>query len=155
MTASTDHEAFREKFMIDQLGLLDDGEWILSVRPGQLTLGSLVLSSARGVADFSGIPANSGTGFMSMLAKAESMAKTLFGATRINAVCLMMQDPVVHFHLLPRYAQPVERYGRVWADQDWPGPPVFRPVTTPREILDALRAGMVEWLKLDAARTRR
>ncbi len=153
MSASSNHEAFRKKFMLDQLGLLDDGDWILSVRPGQLTLGSMVLSSARGIADFSGMPANSGTGFMSMLAKAESMAKTLYGATRINAVCLMMQDPVVHFHILPRYDQPVERYGFFWRDEDWPAAPVFRPVTTPSGILDEIRTEITEWLNQNYART--
>jgi len=153
MSGSTAHEAFREKFMIDQLGLLDDGEWTLLVRPGQLTLGCMVLSSTRGIKDFSGIAASSGSNFITMLAKAETVAKTLYGAVRINAVCLMMQDPVIHFHIIPRYDQLIERYGIIWRDEDWPAPPVFRPLVTPNETLIKIKAGIADWLFQAPSRT--
>lgn len=139
-------EAFREKFKIPELSLLDDGAWILSVRPGQLTLGSMVLSSASGRADFSALEPESGPGFLNMLMKAEAVAKALYGAVRINAVCLMMQDPVVHFHILPRYDKPVERYGLIWRDEDWPGPPVFRPLASPGDQLENIRNEISAWL---------
>ena len=153
MAINADYEGFRGKFMLDQLCLLDDGTWILSVRPGQLTLGSMVLSSAQGVADFTRLPSSSGAGFIDMLAKAETIARSLYGAIRINAVCLMMQDPIVHFHILPRYDQPVERYGLFWRDEDWPTPPVFRPVTTPDEVLQEIMNDLTEWLRKATTRT--
>lgn len=151
-STSAAYELFKNKFMMDQLGLMDDGEWILSVRPGQLTLGSMVLSSTRGIKDFSGLDTGSGAGFIAICAKAETIARELFGAVRINVICLMMQDPVVHFHILPRYDEPVERYGLLWRDEDWPAPPVFRPLVSPDEVLQEIKGDIAAWLDQASAR---
>jgi diadenosine tetraphosphate (Ap4A) HIT family hydrolase len=153
MSVNEDLEKFREKFMIERLIVLDDGEWTLSVRPGQLMLGSMVLSSTLGSVDFAGIATSSGSGFISMLERAEAVTRALYGAVRINVICLMMQDPVVHFHILPRYDRPVERYGLVWQDEDWPGPPVFRPLVTPGGIVQEIRNGIVDWFNQVDQRT--
>jgi hypothetical protein len=41
------------------------------------------------------------------------------------AVWVLLQDPLFHFHLLPRYGAPVEFAGRQWHDSGWPGPPTL------------------------------
>ena len=38
---------------------------------------------------------------------------------------LMMVDPDVHFHVLPRYAQSRSFAGLEFRDHGWPGPPGF------------------------------
>lgn len=132
-------QAFREKFRLDDLTLETRGGWVLSLRPAQLTLGSMVLSLASGGQDLAGLTAAEGAGLAEGLGRAERLAREGLGAERINALCLMMMDPVVHFHILPRYAAPVERHGVTWQDADYPGPPVIRPVDTPEPLLMALR----------------
>ena len=42
---------------------------------------------------------------------------------RINYLMLMMVDPHVHFHVIPRYSGSREWGGLEFADQGWPGPP--------------------------------
>jgi len=37
---------------------------------------------------------------------------------------LMMVDPDVHFHVLPRYENPREFGGRTHNDRFWPKPPI-------------------------------
>lgn len=79
-----------------------------------------------------------------MLGIAEHLAKEQFAAVRINVICLMMKDPVVHFHVLPRFDREMELYGERWRDEDWPGPPVLRRVETSEDVL----LKMVQHLRL-------
>ena len=41
----------------------------------------------------------------------------------MNYLMLMMVDAHVHFHVLPRYADVLDRVGQQWRDPAWPGPP--------------------------------
>jgi diadenosine tetraphosphate (Ap4A) HIT family hydrolase len=131
-------ERFRDTFKLDALTIQEDDGWILSVRPGQLTIGSMVISSARGHLDFQEFGPQEASGLTSAIALAERLAKQELGAVRINLACLMMKDPVVHFHVVPRYDRSIDRYGATWEDRDWPGPPTFRKVETPAHVLDSL-----------------
>ncbi len=135
----TDLAAFRAKFRLDDLHLTACDGWVLSLRPAQLTLGAMVLSVASGTQDLAALNDTEASGLARGLGLAERLAREVYGAARINALCLMMQDPVVHFHILPRYAAPVPRHGRTWSDADWPGPPVIKPAETPEPVLLALR----------------
>jgi diadenosine tetraphosphate (Ap4A) HIT family hydrolase len=42
---------------------------------------------------------------------------------RINYLMLMMVDPNVHFHVIPRYSEPRSWDGIAFPDAGWPGPP--------------------------------
>lgn len=132
-------DAFRTKFRVAELEVARPPGWVLSVRPGQLTLGAMVLSVESGAQDLAALDAAAGAGLAEGLGLAERLAREVYGAVRINALCLMMQDPVVHFHILPRYDRAVERHGRLWQDSDWPAPPTIRPASDPDEILWAVR----------------
>ncbi|AMD02400.1 hypothetical protein [Halomonas chromatireducens] len=138
MTQENMLTAFRETFQLDGLTILQNEHWVLSVRPEQLTLGSMVLSSAKGKTELSQLTAEEGAELAQMLGKAETLAKKKFGAIRINAVCLMMKDPIVHFHIFPRYDRNVEVDGIIWRDEDYPSPPVIRKIDTDIELLDYL-----------------
>lgn len=133
-----DLQAFRAKFRLDDLHLVRRDGWVLSLRPGQLTLGAMVLSVASGAQDLAALDDGEALGLTRGLGLAERLAREVYGAARINALCLMMQDPVVHFHILPRYGAPVTRHGRLWQDADWPGPPRICPAETPEPVLKAL-----------------
>jgi diadenosine tetraphosphate (Ap4A) HIT family hydrolase len=137
---------FRETFRLDELTIQDRQGWTLSVRPAQITLGSMVVSSTAGHLDFQAIEHEEAMGLTAAFADAERVAKAALGAVRINIVCLMMKDPVVHFHVLPRYDHVAERYGATWRDADWPGPPTFGPAPTAdtvlRSIVRELRASI-------------
>lgn len=124
---------FQKKFRIDEFQIACVHGWILSVRPSQLTLGSLVLSAQSGEESFAVLEAK--TGLLEGFSISENMAKDVFGAVRINVLCLMMQDPIVHFHIIPRYDKAVERYGEVWVDEAWPAPPDMSPKATKEQTL--------------------
>lgn len=116
---------FRAAFRLPELTIAEADGWALSTRPGQLTLGSMVLSIRSGATSWAGVTESEGRGLAGWLAKAERLVAVLYGADKINAICLMMKDPIIHFHVIPRYSKDVERYGTVWTDVDWPKPPTF------------------------------
>jgi diadenosine tetraphosphate (Ap4A) HIT family hydrolase len=138
---------FRAKFRLDELTLHESDDWTLSVRPVQPVLGSLVLSSRHDALSFSEVPTGAGAGMLELMGRAEKAARDLFGAVRLNALCLMMQDPLFHMHLLPRYGEPVTHGGIAWVDSGWPGPPNLADSQAERDQLnEILRSyGSVDW----------
>lgn len=139
-------EAFRAKFQLDDLTLEERDGWVLSLRPGQLTLGAMVLSVASGTQDLAALTPVEGAGLATGLGRAERLAREHLGAVRINALCLMLQDPIVHFHILPRYDAPRTHAGQLWQDPDWPGPARIVPLVTPAHHLAALKRDMKDAL---------
>ena len=123
MESEEAQRGFREKFRLDELTVHEDEHWTLSVRPAQPVLGALVLSTRPPALSFAQLPADGGNEMLRLLAAVEDTARTVFGCVRVNALCLMMHDPLFHFHLLPRYAEVVEFAGRSWRDAGWPGLP--------------------------------
>jgi len=55
----------------------------------------------------------------------ENHLKRCFTYDKINYLMLMMVDPDVHFHVLPRYAQPQLFSDHEFNDPGWPGPPTL------------------------------
>lgn len=131
-------ERFREKFRLNELVILEGEHWILSVRPEQLTFGSMVLSSKNGKLSFGDLTSSEGAGLAVMLGEAEGLAKKKLGAVRINAICLMMKDPIVHFHIFPRYDREFMASGVYWKDTDFPNPILVRSSSTSEDVLDYL-----------------
>jgi diadenosine tetraphosphate (Ap4A) HIT family hydrolase len=139
---------FREKFRLAELTVHEDADWTVSVRPGQPVLGALVISTRHGALSFSDAQGSGrGAGMLTLMARAEAAVQSMFGAVRLNALCLMMQDPLFHFHLLPRSGEPTEFAGRTWTDSGWPGPPTLADNQAGAPELDALVAAYraVDW----------
>jgi len=57
---------------------------------------------------------------------------------RINYLMLMMVDPNVHFHVIPRYSEPRHWEGLEFPDAGWPGPPQLSSAValTSRQIVE-------------------
>ncbi|MBW2398997.1 MAG: HIT family protein [Deltaproteobacteria bacterium] len=89
--------------------------WLLQLRPAQPTLGSLVLVCT--------ISAEAGRELPRAAAEIERVLGEAFGFEKINYLMLMMVDPDVHFHVLPRYSVEKVYAGRTFVDASWPGPP--------------------------------
>jgi diadenosine tetraphosphate (Ap4A) HIT family hydrolase len=117
--------------------------WCVLLRPAQATLGALVLVCKDEANAFSDI---SGAAF-SELQRAVSDIETALKAFRpydkINYLMLMMVDPDVHFHVLPRYAGTQSFASGSYPDPGWPGPPdISQAVTPPAEDFAALIAAI-------------
>jgi diadenosine tetraphosphate (Ap4A) HIT family hydrolase len=53
----------------------------------------------------------------------EQALRATFDHQKINYLALMMVDPHVHFHVIPRYSTSREFEGSSFADPAWPKPP--------------------------------
>jgi diadenosine tetraphosphate (Ap4A) HIT family hydrolase len=53
----------------------------------------------------------------------ESTLSRAFDYDKLNYLMLMMVDPDVHFHVIPRYAGPKQFQGVAFVDPGWPGAP--------------------------------
>jgi diadenosine tetraphosphate (Ap4A) HIT family hydrolase len=100
--------------------------WAVLLRPGQVTLGSLVLAARSDATAFSALPDEAFAEQAAVVRAIEGALARFSGYERINYLMLMMVDPNVHFHVIPRYSQPREWSGTTFPDQGWPGPPQLK-----------------------------
>ena len=97
--------------------------WHVLVRPAQPTIGSLVLVCSDPVGSFGEISPEASIELQLATAAIERVLGEMFAIDKINYLMLMMVDPDVHFHVLPRYAEDRDYAGSQFADGSWPGPP--------------------------------
>lgn len=101
----------------------DYDHWVVLLRPQQVTLGALVLVCKEAVTSFGELSAAAGAELVSVSKDLEQTLAAVFAHDKINYLMLMMVDPDVHFHVLPRYAA-VRRFAeQEFTDVAWPGPP--------------------------------
>lgn len=97
--------------------------WLVLLRPAQVTLGALVLVAREPVTAFSRLGEAGFTELSRVTRDVEMVLSHLFHYDKLNYLMLMMVDPHVHFHVLPRYAAERSYGGEVFSDSAWPGPP--------------------------------
>jgi diadenosine tetraphosphate (Ap4A) HIT family hydrolase len=101
----------------------DYEHWSVLTRPKQATLGALVLLAHGEERAFADLPPAAFAELAGITKDIEATARRLFSFDKINYLMLMMVDPHVHFHVLPRYQAAREFAGIAFADSGWPGPP--------------------------------
>lgn len=115
--------------------------WLILARPQQITLGSLVLLCTDQARAFSEISRDAFQELARVTADLDRALKATFNPDKLNYLMLMMVDPDVHFHVLPRYAGEVEFAGRTFADRFWPKPvDVTQPVADDAALVEAVKS---------------
>ena len=89
--------------------------WVVLVRPGQVTLGSLVLAAKSDVTAYGALSPEAFVEQGDVVAAIEQGLRAFVRYEKINYLMLMMVDPNPHFHVIPRYSAP-----RTWADLEFP-----------------------------------
>lgn len=118
--------------------------WLVLARPAQPTLGALVLAARSEVTAFGYLPAEAHAELKTVTTAIEAALGKAVGYARLNYLMLMMVDPHVHFHVIPRYEGAREWQGHTFVDGGWPKvPDLGTAVALEGEALDAL----VAWLK--------
>lgn len=118
-----------EKFGYPDTLVATVGLWTVLLRPQQPTLGALVLAAADEATAFPDLPPTAFGQLADATRAIESSLRGAFRYDRINYLMLMMVDPHVHFHVIPRYAEPKDFAGKSFPDPGWPGPPDLKAVT--------------------------
>ncbi len=97
--------------------------WLVLLRPDQPTLGSLIVvapGEERSLADLS---AEAFAELRTVVGDVETALRSAIQYEKINYLMLMMVDPHVHWHVIPRYAGERAAAGVAIADQGWPKAP--------------------------------
>ena len=112
-----------EKFGFPGTLVKEFEHWVVLVRPAQVTLGSLVLAAKSDATAYSELPRDAFAEQIDAVADIERALAQFTRYERINYLMLMMVDPNVHFHVIPRYSQPRTWNGIEFTDAGWPGLP--------------------------------
>lgn len=112
-----------EKFGFPATLVRDYRHWVLLIRPAQVTAGSLILAAKGEATAYGALSADAFTEQGQIIAEIEEKLRDVVNMDKINYLMLMMVDPHVHFHIIPRYEGTRSFAGLVLADHGWPGPP--------------------------------
>lgn len=133
-----------EKFGWPATLVKEFGHWAVLARPAQPTLGSLVLAAKSPATAFGELEPEAHAELKLASAAIEAALARAVGYAKLNYLMLMMVDPNVHFHVIPRYEGVREWNGREFVDVGWPKlPDLGHAVALDGEDL----AKLVAWLK--------
>lgn len=136
--------ATMQKFGFPQTIVKQYEHWCVLLRPEQATLGALVLACSEPVQQLGAVSAG---GFKELQVVTHDLEQALaatFSYHKLNYLMLMMIDPDVHFHVLPRYDSDVTFEGISFSDPGWPGPPQLGSST---EVDDGVRTKLLTTLR--------
>ena len=133
-----------EKFGFPVTLIAEYDHWLVLLRPAQPTLGALVLAAKSDATAFGDLPTEAHAELKVATAAIEGALGRAVGYAKINYLMLMMVDPHVHFHVLPRYEG--ERSGAelTIADAGWPAQPDLGQAV---KLDEAQVAALTGWLK--------
>jgi diadenosine tetraphosphate (Ap4A) HIT family hydrolase len=94
--------------------------WCILRRPAQATLGALVLASKHHATSLGALPVEAHAELHNCTSAIEAALNRFRTFDKINYLALMMVDPHVHFHVLPRYAVSQNFEGVTFPDAGWP-----------------------------------
>jgi len=112
-----------EKFGYPTTLIREYEHWVVLLRPAQVTAGSLVLAAKSDATAYGDLPAEAFAEQGQVVSDIEAMLRAATKFERMNYLMLMMVDPHVHFHVIPRYEGQRSLAGMSFADSGFPGPP--------------------------------
>jgi len=122
----------------------DYAHWLVLLRPAQPTLGSLVLAAKSEAEAFADLEPAAFAELALVIGDIEAVLRERVDFAKINYLMLMMVDPNVHFHVIPRYDGERAAAGLSIADTGWPKLPVLGDAVE----LDADQiSALVAWLQ--------
>jgi diadenosine tetraphosphate (Ap4A) HIT family hydrolase len=132
------------RFGYPQTLIADYEHWLVLLRPAQPTLGSLILAARSEATAFAELGPAAFAELSKVIADIETTLRVAVRYAKINYMMLMMVDPHVHHHIIPRYDGERQAVGLSIADSGWPKLPVLGDaVELTAEQIEAL----VAWLK--------
>lgn len=136
--------ATAEKFGWPATLVAEFEHWVVLARPAQPTLGSLVLAAKSDATAFGDLPAEAHAELKAATSAIEAALARAVGYAKINYLMLMMVDPQVHFHVIPRYEGVREWGSREFVDVGWPKVPDLGHAVA---LEGAELAALTQWLK--------
>jgi len=118
--------------------------WVVLLRPAQVTLGSLIVAAKSDAQEFGDLSADHFSELKTVTTDVSAALKELVSHRKLNWLMLMMVDPHVHFHLIPRYEGKREWEREIFEDKSWPSAPILSDAI---KLSDDQISGMASWLR--------
>ncbi len=112
-----------QKFGYPASLIKEHDHWCVLLRGQQVTLGSLVLAAKSDAIAFSDLPPAAFTELANVITEIEHSLQRFKPYDKINYLMLMMVDPHVHMHVIPRYGTSQFFDSIEFPDLGWPGQP--------------------------------
>jgi len=126
--------ATMKKFGYPHTLVAETGHWAVLVRPQQVTLGALVVVCREPVTAFGQVSADAFADLRTVTGTVEAVLADFVAHEKINHLMLMMVDPDVHFHVIPRY-EGTRRFDDCdFPDAGWPVLPALGTAVTPPSV---------------------
>ena len=133
-----------EKFGYPVTLIREYEQWVILLRPAQITLGSMVVAAKSDATDFGDLSAEAFAELKQVSGDVSAMLGSTVRHDKLNWLMLMMVDPHVHYHIIPRYEGSRGAAGLTLSDADWPGPPDLKRA----KALDTEQiAALIEWIR--------
>jgi diadenosine tetraphosphate (Ap4A) HIT family hydrolase len=128
-----------EAFDADNTLIKEYDYWKLCLRTEQNKVGRCVAILKRDAFPLSEVLPEEMAEYAQLVKDIEKALKETFGAYLVQYMCLMFVDKHVHFHIVPRYTEPVSFVGREWVDDNKPNPLIQEGITLlPNELIEML-----------------
>ncbi|MBL52217.1 MAG: HIT family protein [Candidatus Marinimicrobia bacterium] len=112
------------KFRYPDSIISENEHWYTLLRPEQITFSSIILICKNGKRNsFSQLNKFEQSDMFRAVNVIEKNIFNEFGCKKINYLALMMVDPFVHFHVIPRYNSPISFGDIEFLDPGFPGMP--------------------------------
>jgi diadenosine tetraphosphate (Ap4A) HIT family hydrolase len=118
--------------------------WVVLLRPAQPTLGSLILAAKSDATAFPDLKPAAFGELATVTTHLEGVLKEAIAPAKINYLMLMMVDPNVHFHVIPRYEGGRGFAGIEVADAGWPKMPAL---SEARDLSPGEIETLIAWLR--------
>jgi diadenosine tetraphosphate (Ap4A) HIT family hydrolase len=117
-------QATLSKFQYPDSLIKEYNHWYLLVRPMQVTLGSLILITKNpDNLSFADLQVTESNELIEIVKEIEISLNRFVSFEKINYLMLMMSDPEVHFHIIPRYSTPRLYNKKEFTDTTFPAAP--------------------------------
>jgi diadenosine tetraphosphate (Ap4A) HIT family hydrolase len=125
--------------------------WVVLLRPDQPTLGSLILAAVGDDRSFAALAPDAFLELRTVIGEIEKMLGSAVNYEKINYLMLMMVDPHVHWHVIPRYEGVRKAAGVTVRDAGWPKIPQLGEAV---KLDSGQIAALGEWLRSKLAGVR-
>ena len=119
---TTTYKEFKLKYNLSKNLLFENSNWIVSLRPEQKTPFSMIISIKHDIYRISDLSSTQIKELQQCYNFIESILFEKLNVTKMNYLCLMMIDSIVHFHVFPRYENDFKYKNIILSDCYYPRP---------------------------------
>lgn len=116
------YKEFHQKYNVSKLKIFENNNWIVSLRPEQKTPFSLLLTIKSDKNKLRSLNESEMIDLIDSYDFIENFAYNKLGAIKVNYLCLMMLDSIVHYHVFPRFSKELIIENDVLIDEYFPKP---------------------------------